>query len=101
MPLKRKIQAVYEVAGTAFGEELQIDWTGEGWQALESAIQIRNRITHPKSFQDCSVLVIDIDTVMRAEDWFRAANNEFARIAREHRDKSGWWLQPLAKRAPG
>lgn len=67
--LRKTIQAVYSVAADVF--EQTIDLGGDGWLALESATEIRNRITHPKSVEQCQVRWPDLDVVKNVESWFR------------------------------
>jgi hypothetical protein len=88
--LQKKIRAVYEAAGDAFEKPFDIERTFEGWQVLESAIGIRNRITHPKSYMDCRVGVEDIDAVEKAEDRFRHLHNEFVKVAGKHQATHDW-----------
>jgi hypothetical protein len=87
--LLKKVAVVYESAGLAFGQ-----YIGIGCEPLMAAKEIPNRLTHPKSFEDCQVGVLDLDKVEEAEKWFREFNNKFmaavaARYAASHRLKTG------------
>ena len=83
--LRRKLRAVYRAAGEAFGTALVGHYDGQGWQAFDTALKVRDRITHPKSYADCDISGDDLVTVDAAEAWFRKVNSEFVRVAREHR----------------
>ena len=42
----------------------------EGWSEFQKAIQIRNRITHPKETSDLAVSEADFRTVIKGFQWF-------------------------------
>src|ERR1035438_790372 len=77
LPLRRKIRAVYRAAGDAFGHRVKVRYDDQGWQQFQIATAVRDRITHPKSFLECDIGVEELDTVDRAEEWFRDVYNEF------------------------
>jgi hypothetical protein len=77
-PLLKRVTVVYEAAGRAFGKHI-----GIGCEPLMAAKEVRNRLTHPKSFEECQVGVLDLDKVEKAEEWFREINNRFVRAAVE------------------
>ena len=78
-PLQKKISAVYKTAGVAFGQSIDF-----GCEPLNEAKGVRNRLTHPKSFEECQVSVLDLDKVEEAEKWFRELNNRFVKVAKDH-----------------
>jgi hypothetical protein len=41
--------------------ECTIDFSQSGWQAFKAAIDVRNRITHPKTISDLIVEALDLD----------------------------------------
>lgn len=86
VPLQKKIVAVYNVAGDAFGQSC-----GIACEPLRAATDIRNRLTHPKTFEQCQVSVLDLDKVKEAEKWFRDLNHWFVRVAEQHRAAHGNW----------
>lgn len=90
LQLQRKLRAVYKIAGNAFGEPLKIDFGGQGWQSFKSAIQIRDRLTHPKSKKDCYVENEFLETVESGENWFKSLNREFNRVAVSHSENHEW-----------
>ena len=42
----------------------------DGWKEFHDAIEIRNRVTHPKTKDDLSVSQEDYDTVIKGLQWF-------------------------------
>jgi len=90
LQLRRKVRLVYRVAGETLGHALVVRFDNQGWQDFGAAIKIRDRITHPKSFEDCHIEGDDLDTVDAGHDWFRQLSNEFVRVAREHRAQHQW-----------
>ena len=85
-----KIKAVYKAAGDGFGQELDITFGDDGWVTFKDAMELRNRVTHPKRAEDCWIFQQHLNTVNRANDWFRALQNEFVRVARAHREQHRW-----------
>jgi hypothetical protein len=90
LQLERKLRAVYRAAGEAFGQPLLIDFSTEGWRAFQVALNVRDRITHPKTYVACHVEEGDLDAVDKGHAWFREVNNEFVRLARDHRLLHKW-----------
>ncbi len=90
LQLKRKLRAVYHVAGTAFGQTLSVNFGDQGWQSFGEALDIRDRLTHPKTFEDCHVDEDALETVDQGHEWFRNLNNEFVRVASAHREDHNW-----------
>ncbi len=90
LSLQRKLRAVYRATGNGFGKALKVRFDNQGWAAFQEAITIRDRLTHPKTFQDCHVSGADLDTVDTAEAWYRSLNNEYIRVARAHRAAHNW-----------
>jgi hypothetical protein len=53
-----------------FGISLTFDSGGKGWDAFKRAIKIRDRITHPKTYQDLDVTDEEIELAKRVGTWF-------------------------------
>jgi hypothetical protein len=53
-------------------------------------MEVRNRVTHPKNVQDCWIFEGALKIVIEANEWFRGLQNEFVRVAREHRAAHTW-----------
>jgi hypothetical protein len=59
LQLERKLRAVYRAAGEAFHQSLDTDFGGQGWQTFRKALDIRDRLTHPKTFDNCHVVYFE------------------------------------------
>lgn len=90
LPLRRKLRLVYLVAGEAFGKPLAVRYDTQEWQLFDEAVDLRDRITHPKSFADCHIEGDELDIVDGAHKWFRELNKEFVRVAQSHRGEHQW-----------
>jgi len=53
-----------------FGLSLTIDRSGRSWNAAQAALNVRDRITHPKTSQEFDVSDNDIKTVNEFSSWF-------------------------------
>ena len=85
-----KIKEVYKAAADGFGQPLTITFGDERWGTFKDAMELRNRVTHPKAVADCWIHEQDLDTVNAANEWFKTLQNEFVRVAREHRAAHRW-----------
>ena len=83
-----KIKEVYKAAAAGFGSTLTVTFGDNDWREFKEAMEIRNQITHPKNIQDCWIFELSLQKVIAAHDWFRALQNDFVRIAREHRERN-------------
>lgn len=90
LQLRRKLRLVYRLAAETLGQPFAVRYDDHGWQQFGEAVEIRDRITHPKTYADCEISGDDLDTVDRGHEWFRTLNNEFVRVAREHRQVHQW-----------
>jgi hypothetical protein len=52
-----------------FALNIELDYGGKEWRALREAVKTRNRITHPKSAQDCHVSEDDLDNLELGYNW--------------------------------
>ena len=52
--------------------EISVDYSRSGWSSLRRAVDIRNRITHPKAGQDLAVSDADLDLVASGLSWLAA-----------------------------
>lgn len=85
-----KIKEVYKAAGTGFGQSLKVTFGDNGWVLFKDAMELRHRVTHPKRVEDCWIQEVEIQTVISASEWFKTLQNEFVRVAREHRAGHRW-----------
>jgi hypothetical protein len=88
--LYEKIKAVYAAVGIGFGQPLNITFGDTNWETFQTTITMRDRITHPKGFQDVCIFETELQQVHAASEWFKTLQNEFVRVARAHRERHGW-----------
>ena len=90
LQLQRKIRAVYRTAEDAFGATIHVSFGDQGWASFQKAVEVRDRITHPKGFEDCHVDEDALETVDRGHTWCRDLHNEVVRVAEAHRKQYHW-----------
>lgn len=56
----------------AITPELSIDYGGEGWAGLMAAVEVRHRITHPKTTEDLVIEQDDLAATSRGLVWLLA-----------------------------
>lgn len=57
--------------------DFQIDKSGKGWRDYKDAIKIRDRLMHPKRYQDLEITDSEIETTEGAYIWF---TNELSKL---------------------
>jgi hypothetical protein len=90
LQLKRKVRLVYRMAGEVFGQTLVVRYDDAGWRQFGAALDVRDRITHPRSSLECHIEGEELDVVDAAEKWFTGLANEFVRLATTHRKQHRW-----------
>ncbi len=91
LKLQDKLKIVYKKGKDAFNSEAMLaNFSSQGWSDFGNAVSIRNRITHPKTHEDCQITDDDLQTVKKAEQWFRQVNNKFVEVARKYRETHPW-----------
>jgi hypothetical protein len=90
LTFRSKLRLIYKTAGDVFGVPLQIRFDDQGWSAFRSAIEVRDRITHPKTLLDCHIAGDVLNVVDNGHQWFKGVNNEFVRVARAHKQQNNW-----------
>jgi hypothetical protein len=83
-----KIKEVYKAAAGGFSSPLTVTFGDDHWREFKEAMEIRNQITHPRTTQDCLIFELSLQKVIAAHEWFKALQNDFVRIAREHRERN-------------
>jgi len=76
VPIKTNLKFIAKTAAKAFDLPYTLDTDGTGWRAVDTAFRIRNRLVHPKSFQDMYVTDEELKTVSVASDWFHKTHRE-------------------------
>ena len=59
----------------AFGGD-QPDYTDNGWAQLKQALELRNRITHPRSEEDLNISDDELNVIHEAKEWY-SSNVQF------------------------
>lgn len=62
----------------AVGSPFKLDVRNNQWESFKNAIQIRNRITHPKACADLKVTNTEMQQVKQAWNWYRKVQRQFA-----------------------
>lgn len=66
--LTAMIRLIVRVA-QSIRSDLEVDFGTNGWQSLKSAIQARNRITHPKSAADLTITDAEVEMARAGFFW--------------------------------
>jgi hypothetical protein len=75
-PAKHKTQAAIRfaldlVGRGLVGKQRQVNYGDGGWEALKKAIDVRDRLVHPKVSEDVNVSDAELKLVRRAHKWFK------------------------------
>jgi hypothetical protein len=70
-PMTTMFRFIVRLAEEEFGNVL-VDFGSSDWQAFNEAIDIRNRITHPKDIDDFSISDAEIEMVWSSTVWLMA-----------------------------
>lgn len=66
------LRFAFKIFARVFVAEFKLDLGGDEWEEFQKAVDIRNRVTHPKNPSDMNVTKTDFKKVIRAFDWFVA-----------------------------
>ncbi|WP_044891837.1 hypothetical protein [Opitutus terrae] len=69
-PLKENIKLAFRAYGRVCGKSYKVDFSGEEGARFLAAVEIRDRVTHPKSPRDWRVSASDHRLVDDAWHWF-------------------------------
>jgi hypothetical protein len=69
LPVLSSIRFIARIAQRLASREL-VNFSGTGWQTLQQAALIRNRVTHPKTAADLILSEDDVETVLEGLYWF-------------------------------
>jgi len=64
------VKRTFRLAARVLDTEWTPDFGVEGWQRLRKAIQIRHRLTHPKTVAEVNVSDDDFDDLKQGISWF-------------------------------
>jgi hypothetical protein len=68
----------------AHGVSNPLSPSGDDWQAFRDAVEVRDRITHPRSAAHCRVSDDDFALVQRVHHWYQNLDQRVLTEAREH-----------------
>lgn len=78
-PLRTKdgVRFLLKLLGRVAQPPFEPQFGDDGWRAFSEAIEIRNRVTHPRSREDLWLTDKDLDVVDRAVLWFEDETEKF------------------------
>ena len=71
IPLKRRIRLAFRCYPRIHGTSFNPEFGDQGWSALQDAVRIRDRLTHPKRDADLSVSDDDLAKLTTASEWYQ------------------------------
>lgn len=72
--LPNSFRFAFQTLAKAWGVNTMLDYSDEGWEALQHTVKLRNRLTHPKNAKEFQVSDEDMHQADVAEAWFRRAH---------------------------
>jgi hypothetical protein len=85
IPAKHSIAFCLRSYAEALGADFKLDRSSSGWAALLKAVDVRNRITHPKHLADIEVSHDELDTISIGVRWFGDRVSEISKKATRFR----------------
>lgn len=75
---KRNLRFAFRAMAKVFRCDFELDLsTHDGWQSFQKALEIRHRLTHPKSLEILDVSNSELDILFKAISWF---GNQFSSL---------------------
>jgi hypothetical protein len=71
--LSANVRFSFDAIARAFGVNCPLDVEGPGWQAFLAALDVRHRLTHPKTVEDLDVSETDLANAITAIKWYFAS----------------------------
>ncbi len=84
IPLAANIRFACQTAARCFGVSYSIAAGEAGWKAFREALEIRNRLTHPRSSADLAVSDTEVETIHKAHEWFASTSTELYKAIVDH-----------------
>ena len=69
--LPENLRFSFRMEAKAFGREYNLESQGKGWESFLKGIEVRNRITHPKQFEDFQVSEKDLTHIENTLEWYK------------------------------
>jgi hypothetical protein len=70
IPIEDNLKFLARMMNEVFGAELDLGVGTAAWREFQTALAIRNRITHPKSEEEFSISDSEVETMKRVQGWF-------------------------------
>lgn len=70
LPIFERVAPVFDLYSRVYGKPFRVDKSGQGWIKLQRSIDLRNRITHPKTAASFYVSDAELDDLEAARKWF-------------------------------
>ena len=78
LKLEDNFRFAFLMLAKAVGSPFKLDVGNNRWESFKNTMQIRNRITHPKTCADLEVTNKEMTRVKEAWNWYRKVQREFA-----------------------
>lgn len=78
VPFDRSLKAIVRIV-RKYRPEYSLDYDHPGWSALLRSLEVRHRLTHPKTIEDLTVADSEIEDAHRGFNWFLAFSIEVMR----------------------
>lgn len=75
IPTLNNIRFSFKLFSKAFALDWSPDFGEQGWNDFVKALEIRDRITHPKTFEDVTISNPDMNNITNAQGWWRNTLN--------------------------
>lgn len=82
--LKPNVRFTFKRFAKACLSTHEVDAGGKGWQAFRDAVEIRNRLVHPKVASEMEVSNLDMLTINDGVKWFQRETAKIMSTARRH-----------------
>jgi hypothetical protein len=91
LPLATSIRLVLLIV-QRYRTDYKVDLNNKGWSDLKAAIEIRNRLVHPKDIAGLNVSPVEVDQAMFGLGWFLETE---IKLLQEHMDQANEALAQL------
>jgi len=78
------VKRTFRLSAETFGVDWKPNFGSKGWENLRDSLQIRHRLTHPKSVAEVMVSSNDIQVQKDGIDWFVDCFNEYLESILKH-----------------
>ncbi len=77
---KANLKFTFDLFNKVYKTDFQVPYGHAGWQALQGALDVRDRITHPKRAQDFDISDDEIKLLKKANAWFRKLSQAILKV---------------------